>query len=68
MKSKLLKSGHIKLYKRENSNYWQLKIKLPKIKAIRISTGSKILNDAEKIALKYYSTLINKTNISINFH
>tara|TARA_B100001540_G_C15750994_1_gene616999 strand:+ start:309 stop:1457 length:1149 start_codon:yes stop_codon:yes gene_type:complete len=65
MKSKLLKSGHIKLYKRENSNYWQLKIKLPKIKAIRISTGSKILNDAEKIALKYYSTLINKTNISI---
>ena len=65
MKSKLLKSGHIKLYKRENSNYWQLKIKLPKIKAIRISTGSKILNDAEKIALKYYSLLIKKTNISL---
>ena len=64
MESKLLKSGHIKLYKRKNSNYWQLKIKLPKTKAIRISTGSKILNDAEKIALKYYSTLINKTNIS----
>ena len=50
MKSKFLKSGHIKLYKRENSNYWQLKIKLPKTKAIRISTGSKILNVAEKIA------------------
>ena len=66
MKYKLLKSGHIKLYKRENSNYWQLKIKLPKTKAIRISTGSKILNDAEKIAVKYYSTLINKTNISSN--
>ena len=65
MKSKLLKSGHIKLYKRENSNYWQMKIKLPKIKAIRESTGSKILNDAEKIALKYYSLLIKKTNISL---
>ena len=65
MKSKLLKSGHIKLYKRENSNYWQMKIKLPKIKAIRESTGSKILNDAETIALKYYSLLIKKTNISL---
>ena len=65
MKSKLLKSGHIKLYKRENSNYWQMKIKLPKTKAIRESTGSKILNDAEKIALKYYSLLIKKTNISL---
>ncbi len=62
MKSKLLKSGHIKLYKRENSNYWQMKIKLPKIKSIRTSTGSKILNDAEKIALKYYSSLIKKNN------
>jgi len=66
MKSKLLKSGHIKLYKRENSNYWQMKIKLPKIKSIRTSTGSKILNDAEEIALKYYSTLTKKTNVSIN--
>jgi len=65
MKSKLLKSGHIKLYKRENSNYWQMKIKLPKAKAIRISTGSKILNDAEKISLKYFSTLIKKTNVCI---
>ena len=60
MKSKLLKSGHIKLYKRENSNYWQMKIKLPKIKSIRTSTGSKILNDEEEIALKYYSTITKK--------
>ncbi len=65
MKSKLLKSGHIKLYKRENSNYWQMKIKLPKKKSIRTSTGSKILYDAEKIALRYFSTLVKKTNISI---
>jgi len=57
MKSKFLESGHIKLYKRENSQYWQMKIKLPKQKAIRSSTGSKILKESEKIALKYYSSL-----------
>ena len=61
MKSKILKSGHIKLYKRENSDYWQMKIKLPKIKAIRSSTGTKILNEAEQIALKYFASL-NKNN------
>lgn len=56
MKSIFLKSGHIKLYKRENSQYWQMKIKLPKQKAIRSSTGSKILKEAKKIALKNYSS------------
>ena len=65
MKSKFLKSGHIKLYKRENSKYWQMKVKLPKLKAIRSSTGSKILKDAEKIALKYYSSFSLKTNIRL---
>ena len=65
MKSKFLKSGHIKLYKRENSKYWQMKIKMPKIKAIRSSTGSKILKDAEKIALKYYSSFLSQTNIKL---
>ncbi len=65
MSIKFLKSGHIKLYKRENSKYWQMKIKLPKIKAIRSSTGSKVLKDAEKIALKYYSTFIKKGNVSV---
>ncbi len=65
MNSKLLKSGHIKLYKRENSKYWQMKVKLPKLKAIRSSTGSKILKDAEKIALKYYSSFSTKTNIQL---
>ena len=65
MNSKLLKSGHIKLYKRENSKYWQMKVKMPKIKAIRSSTGSKILKDAEKIALKYYSSISSKTNINL---
>ena len=56
MKSIFLESGHIKLYKRENSQYWQMKIKLPKQKAIRSSTGSKILKQAKKIALKNYSS------------
>ena len=56
MKSFFLESGHIKLYKRENSQYWQMKIKLPKQKAIRSSTGSKILKEAKKIALKNYSS------------
>ena len=66
MNSKILKSGHIKLYKRENSQYWQMKLKLPKLKSIRSSTGSKILKEAESIAIKYYSTLRKKTNININ--
>jgi len=66
MNNKFLKSGHIKLYKRENSKYWQMKLKLPKLKATRSSTGSKILKDAETIALKYYSSLYKKTNININ--
>ena len=56
MKSKFLESGHIKLYKRENSQYWQMKLKLPKQRAIRSSTGSKILKEAKKIALKNYSS------------
>ena len=57
MKSKFLESGHIKLYKRQNSQYWQMRIKLPKQKAIRSSTGSKILKDAEIIAKKFYLSL-----------
>ena len=56
MKSIFLESGHIKLYKRENSQYWQMKLKLPKQKAIRSSTGSKILKEAKKIALINYSS------------
>ena len=56
MKSIFLESVHIKLYKRENSQYWQMKLKLPKQRAIRSSTGSKILKEAKKIALKNYSS------------
>ena len=60
MNFKFLKSNQIKLYKRENSKYWQMKIKLPKQQAIRSSTGCKILKDAEQIAIKNYSFLNKK--------
>ncbi len=63
MKSIFLESGHIKLYKRENSQFWQMKLKLPKQKAIRSSTGSKVLKEAKKIALKNYSSFGIRTNI-----
>ena len=65
MNSKILKSGHIKLYKRENSKFWQMKIKLPKQKAIRSSSGTKILKEAEKIALNNYSLLNEENKIKI---
>jgi len=54
MKIVNLKSGHIQIYKRKNSKFWQMKLKYPKEKAIRLSTGTKILNDAKKIALDQY--------------
>jgi len=54
MKIVNLKSGHIQIYKRENSKFWQMKLKYPKEKAIRLSTGTKILNDAKKISLDQY--------------
>ena len=65
MNSIILKSGHIKLYKRENSQYWQMKIKIPKQQAIRSSSGTKILKDAKKIALNNYSLLNRKNKIKI---
>ena len=49
-----LKSGHIQIYKRENSKFWQMKLKYPKKKAIWLSTGTKILNDEKKISLDQY--------------
>jgi Aspartate carbamoyltransferase, catalytic chain len=65
MNFKILKSGHVKLYKRENSQYWQMKIKLPKQQAIRSSSGTKILKDAEKIASNNYSRLNRQNKIKI---
>jgi len=54
MKTVSLKSGHIQIYKRENSKFWQMKLKYPKKKAIRLSTGTKILNEAKKISIDEY--------------
>ena len=65
MNFNLFKSNQIKLYKRENSRYWQMKIKLPKQKALRSSTGSQILKDAETIAIKNYLFLSKKNSILI---
>ena len=42
-----------------------MKLKLPKLKAIRSTTGSKILKEAENIALNYYSSLSKKTKIKV---
>ena len=47
MKKINLKNDQLQLYKRENSNLWQIKLKLPKQKAIRKSSGSKILEEAK---------------------
>lgn len=52
-----LKEKELQLYKRENSNIWQIKLKLPYKKALRLSSGTSILNEARRIALKKYETL-----------
>ena len=54
MKKINLKNDQLQLYKRENSNFWQIKLKLPRKKSIRKSSGSKILNEAKKIAIQLY--------------
>jgi len=54
MKKINLKDDQLQVYKRENSNVWQIKLKFPRQKAIRKSSGSKILEEAKKIALNIY--------------
>ncbi len=67
MKKVNLKDDHLQLYKRENSNLWQIKLKLPKQKAIRKSSGSKIIEEAKAIALEMYSKISkNKQLFKIN--
>ena len=57
MKKINLKEDHLQIYKRENSNVWQIKIKLPHKKALRITSRTKILEDAKKnIQLKVFTT------------
>ena len=68
MKKINLKDDQLQLYKRENSNLWQIKLKLPRKKAIRKTSGSKILEEAKIIALEMYSKISksNKKNFKIN--
>ena len=72
MKLIILQNGHIKIYKRESSQFWQMRIKPPKEKAIRESSGCKNLKDAKEIALKKYNLLtLDKKIITLsveNYH
>ena len=67
MKDIILQNGHIKIYKRESSQFWQMRIKPPKEKAIRESSGCKNLKDAKEIALKKYNILtLDKKIVTLN--
>ena len=68
MEKILLKKNSLQLYKRENSKIWQIKIKLPQKKAIRISSGSSMIKEAKNIASKKYEllSLDNLNKIRIN--
>ena len=67
MKKINLKEDHLQIYKRENSNVWQIKIKLPHKKALRISSRTKVLEDAKNIALHKYNFFIKeRKNIDKN--
>ena len=57
MKKILLIENHLHLYKRENSKIWQIKLKLPNKKALRISSKSSILEDAKQIAIQKYDLI-----------
>jgi aspartate carbamoyltransferase catalytic subunit len=66
MKKISLKEKHLQIYKRENSRIWQIKIKLPYKKAIRVTSGTSILKDAKNISINKYK-LLNLENIN-NMH
>ena len=63
-----IKEKNLELYKRDSSKIWQIKIKLPYKKAIRLSSGTVVLDEAKKIASKKYEllSLENLENISNN--
>ena len=67
MKKINLKKDHLKIYKRENSNHWQIKIKLPNQKSLRKTSGTNILEDAKKIAITLYDQNIkfNKLKLTL---
>ena len=61
MENLILHNGHIRIYKRKDSDYWQMKIKAPRKKAIRESTGCKLIDEAKIVAFKKYN-LLNSEN------
>jgi len=68
MKTKIsLKKDQLQLYQRENSKVWQIKIKFPQKKAIRKSSGTKLMKEAKEIALVKYDELKHKSLTLINF-
>ena len=66
MKKIDIKKNHLQIYRRENSKYWQIKLKLANQKSIRKTSGTMILEEAKKIALETYTENIkyNKTKLS----
>ena len=70
MKKINLKKNHLQIYKRENSTFWQIKIKLPNQKSIRKTSGTEILKEAKNIAFDIYKQNIkyNKPKFSFSKH
>ena len=68
MKKISLKKNHLQLYKRENSKIWQIKIKLPHKKALRVSSRMSVLKEAKEIANKKYDLLNLKNSNNINIY
>jgi aspartate carbamoyltransferase catalytic subunit len=55
MKKFILKKNHLQIYKRENSKFWQIRIKFPHKAALRISSRTSMLKEAKEIANKKYN-------------
>ena len=68
MKKINLKKDQLQIYKRENSKAWQIKLKLPRQKAIRKSSGSKILEEAKKTALGIYDEILNNKKYAFDIN
>jgi len=68
MKKINLKNDKLQIYKRENSKAWQIKLKLPRQKAIRKSSGSKILEEAKKTALGIYDEILKTKKYAIDIN
>ena len=66
MKKISLKENQIQIYKRENSKIWQIKIKLPYEKAIRVSSRTALIKEAKIIAQNKYDLLKIKNFKDIN--